>query len=180
MGEEIQVRFETSGQINTDLISRFAKYHIMSPKYIGLIIVYFVLMILCMMYLLWMGSNMSRFVGVLIVVAGAAYAYRCCRAVKNTVDRFLEQAPEGVVGYQVAFSEDSLHVHNLSSGGKSTLALCKMKYLVQINDVWMLVTKSNLFSPIFISQLSETDQKSVLTLLKANNPKIHIQLPRKK
>ena len=51
---------------------------------------------------------------------------------------------------------------------------------MQINDVWMLVTKTSLFVPVFVSQLSETDRESVIALLKSNNPKIKIQLPKKK
>ena len=178
MSESVQNRFETRGRIQTDLIETFAKRRILLS--VRSMIPWFALLLLDMLFLGWLGSETASFVGMLIVALAVACFFRYRKVLKNTVDRYLEQAPGGVVEYVVAFSDDSLHIHSLTTGGKSAIALEHMKYLMQINDVWMLVTKTSLFAPVFVGQLSETDRESVIALLKSNNPKIKIQLPKKK
>ena len=177
MSEAVQTRFETSGAIHTELIAEFAKQRVLWS--VRRMMPWFVILLLDMLFLIWMKSDVAAWVALLIIVLAIAYFFRYRNVLKNTVDRYLEQAPSGVVEYRVAFSDDSLHIHSLTTGGTSAIALGNMQHVMQINEVWMLVTKTGLFAPVFFSQLSETDRESVLTLLKSNNPKIKIQLPKK-
>lgn len=178
MSESNQNRFETSGLIQTDLIEKFAKKRIFLSA--RSLIPWFVLLLLDVFFLWRMKSDAALFVCILIMALAIGYFWRYRKAEKNTVDRFLEQAPSGVVEYVIAFSNDSLHIHSLTTGGRSSIALQHMKYVMQINDVWMLVTKTSLFAPVFVDQLTENDRMSLLALLKQNNPKIKIHLPKKK
>ncbi len=99
---------------------------------------------------------------------------------KMTVRRFEEETPSGIAAYTVAFSDAQVHLQNHANGASGAIALSNMKRLMQVEDIWVLVTKTGAFVPVFVSQLSETDRESVLQLLKQNNPKIKIQLKRKK
>ena len=68
---------------------------------------------------------------------------------------------------------------NHTNGASGELLLSNVKKVFDVNGLWALVSKGNMYYPVFAEQLSETDQKSVLDLLKQNNPKIKIQLPKK-
>ena len=177
MNEEVKTRFETSGEITTELITAFAKQSILAS--VRRKMIWFAILLLDMLLLIWLKSDGAVWAAMLIIALAIAYFFGYRKALKNTIDRFLEQASSGVIEYRIAFSDDSLHIHNLATSGKSLIALKNMQRVVQINEVWILVTKTSMYTPVFASELSETDQKSLLALLKQNNPKIKIQLPKK-
>lgn len=98
---------------------------------------------------------------------------------KKRQQAFLEQYPDGKLSYKNGFADDGIHVHNVSNGAHAVMAYAVLKKVVAAGDIWVLVSKSRACTPIHAAQLSETDRESLLALLKQNNPKIKIQLPKK-
>lgn len=121
-----------------------------------------------------------------IIIAAVGIAYLIAMVYLTSVTRkkrkqaFLEQYPDGKLIYQNGFADDGLHVHNVSNGANAVMAYDVLKKLVATDDMWVLVSKSAICTPIHAGQLIETDRESLLMLLKQNNPKIKIQLPKKR
>lgn len=121
-----------------------------------------------------------------IIIASIGIAYVIAMVYLTSVTRkkrkqaFLEQYPDGKLMYENGFAEDGLHVHNVSNGAHAVMSYDVLKKLVVAGDMWVLVSKSAVCTPVHVGQLSETDRESLLAHLKKHNPKINIQLPKKK
>ena len=61
----------------------------------------------------------------------------------------------------------------------SVLHYADLYKVFAVGSVWVFRTKAGLLVFYDTAQLTETDRKSVLDLLKRNNPKIKVQLPKK-
>lgn len=182
-------RFRTSGDLNSDLVRK--TYIAFSGKYRQSKTHKALMVLIGMEVLLLVALNIFRGEGFqsvlpLVIFAGA---YVLLDLVMNwfvrygaemTVKRFEEESHMGVRGNASSFTDTQVYLENHGSGGACYINLTDMRRLMQVDDVWMLVTKTAAFVPIFVNQLTETDRESVLNLLKANNPKIKIQLPKQK
>ena len=124
----------------------------------------------------WEHVIMIAAIGIIYVIA-MVFITSVTRKKRNQA--FLEQYPDGKLIYENGFADDGIHVHNVSNGANGVTSYAVLKKLVAAGDVWVLVSKANVCTPICAAQLSETDRTSVLTLLKSNNPKIKIQLKEK-
>ena len=189
---ESKERFVTNGIMDEPFI-RAANRQIAKAPYTkvvaivcGCIIVLCAIALLVMGFLSGMWDIILEAVSRSSVVLLAFLAFRLLImliakwGVNQSIKRIAEENPGCRVEYKVGFAEDGVHLHHVTNGGKVVFAYTNLKRLMSVQDDWVLLTKTNAFFPVFSSRLSKTDQESVLTLLKSNNPKIKIQLPKKK
>ncbi len=93
-----------------------------------------------------------------------------------TVKRFEEEVHTGIAPYTTAFTDTQVCVENHANGGSACIDLVNIKRVMLVEDMWVLCTRTSAFIPVFKEQLAETDRKSVLELLKRNNPKIKMEI----
>ena len=189
MSENTARCFQTSGDLTSDLVGKtyiaFCGNYRQSKSHKVLMVVLTVEMVLLLVLNHFNGEGYKSLLP-FAVLAGAyvlidilmSWAIRY--GTKMTVKRFEEESHTGVRGNTSSFTDTQVYLENHGSGGACYINLTDMKRLMQVDDIWVLATKTGAFIPIFVDQLSETDQESVLALLKSNNPKIKIQLPKKK
>lgn len=189
MSETAEKRFRTSGDLTSDLVRKtyiaFSGKYRQSKTHKVLVVVIGIEVLLLAALSVFRGEGFQSLLP-LVIFAGV---YVLLDLVMNwfvrygaemTVKRFEEESHTGVRGNTSSFTDTQVYLENHGSGGACYISLADMKRLMQVEDVWMLVTKTAAFVPIFVNQLSETDRESVLRLLKTNNPRIKIQLPKKK
>ena len=189
MSEGTVRRFETSGDLTSDLVGKTyiafcGKYRqSKNHKIMVILICIEVLLLVLLNFLNGEGSKgllpIAVFAGVYVlleIAIGCSVRY----GTKMTVRRFEEESHDGIRGNTTSFTDTQVYLENHGSGGSCYIKLSEMKRLMLVDDIWMLVTKTAAFVPVFVAQLSETDRESLLALLKQNNPKIKIQLPKKK
>ena len=187
MSEQIKLRFETSGDLTSELLRKtcmefMAKYRMSKQHRVMIALIWVMLVVDAILTYMYGNELMWRF-----IVVGAAYVlldplleWSVRRTTKMTVKRFEEEHHTGVTLYTTAFSDTQVHLRNHGSGATGTIDLSNMKRLKPVEDAWVLATKTWAFIPIFVTQLSETEKVSLLELLRQNNPKIKIDLPKKK
>lgn len=187
MSEEVKSRFETSGELTSELLRKtcieFMARNRKSKAHRVLIVVIWIEILLAILLTISVGG---KNVWPLLLI-GIAYAlfdllleWATRRTTKMTVRRFEEEHHTGMAPYTTKFTDTQVHLHNHASGAAGAIDLSNMKRLMKVDDTWVLATKTAAFIPVFVSQLSETDRESLLALLKEKNPKIKIDIPRKK
>ena len=187
MSEEVKTRFETSGKLTSELLRKtcieFMARNRKSKVHRVLIVVIWIEILIAISLAISVGDNNVwpiLLIGVAYVLLDLLLEWGTRRTTKMTVRRFEEEHHTGIAPYTTAFSDTQVHLHNHASGAAGTIDLSNMKRLMKVEDTWVLATKTAAFIPVFVSQLSETDQESLLALLKEKNPKIKIDLKRKK
>lgn len=187
MNEEVKTRFETSGELTSDFVRKtcteFMAKNRMSKRHRIMIVCIWVLLALDALLTIINGNDwLWPFIGVgfAYVLFDLLMEWAVRRTIRSTVQRFEEEFHEGVVSYTTAFSDTQAHLCNQTSGSATSINLSAMMRLMKVENLWVLVTKTSAFVPIFVEQLSETDRESLLALLKQNNPKIKIRLPKVK
>lgn len=186
MSEAVETRFATSGELTSDFVRKtcteFMAKNRMSKRHRIMIVCIWILLALDALLTIINGNDwLWPFIGVgfAYVLFDLLMEWAVRRTIKTTVQRFEEEYHAGVVSYTTAFSDTQAYLKNHTSGSETSIDLSAMKRLMKVDDAWVIVTQTSAFIPVFVSQLSETDRKSVLALLKQNNPKIKIQLPKK-
>lgn len=181
MSEEVKTRFETSGELTSDLVRKtcteFMAKNRMSKRHRVVIIGIWVCLAIDVVLMNLNGSKWQWPIICLVfgyVLFDLLMEWAVRRTIKTTVQRFEEEFHTGVVTYSTAFSDTQAYIKNHFSGSATCIDLSAMKRLMKVANDWVLVTKTSAFIPIFVSQLSETDQTSLLALLRHNNPKIKI------
>lgn len=188
MGENQTRRYQTSGDLTSELVKKtyiaFCGSYRQSKSHKVLMVVLMVEMVLLLILNHINGESgkgllsFAVFAGAYIVI-DILMSWAIRYGTKMTVKRFEEESHTGVRGNTSSFTDTQVYLENHGSGGACYINLTEMKRLMQVDNVWMLATKTGAFIPIFVDKLSETDQKSVLDLLKQNNPKIKIQISKK-
>lgn len=186
VNDEVKTRFETSGELTSDFVRKtcteFMAKNRMSKRHRIMIVCIWVLLVLDALLTILNGNDwLWPFIGLgfAYVLFDLLMEWAVRRTIKTTVQRFEEEYHAGVVSYTTAFSDTQAHLENHTSGSETSIDLSAMKRLMKVDDTWVIVTQTSAFIPVFVSELSDTDQKSVLDLLKQNNPKIKILLPKK-
>ena len=182
--DEKELSFVTTVELDTDGVQlMFGKaVPVWSHKRICVLASFYsICLILCIVcdYLLgnWEHVMMLTAIGI-VYVLGMLFLTSVTK--KKRKQAFLEQFPDGKLIYENGFADDGVHVHNVSNGAHSVMAYAVLKKVVAAGDIWVLVSKSNVCTPIHAAKLSESDRESLLNLLKQNNPKLKIQLPKKR
>lgn len=181
MNEEVKTRFETSGELTSDFVRKtcteFMAKNRMGKRHRIMIAGIWILLVIDVVLTAVNGiDGLWPFIGIgfAYVLLDLLMEWAVRRTIKTTVQRFEEEFHSGAVSYTTAFSDTQAHLNNQTSGSTTSIDLSAMKRLMKVEDAWVVVTKTSAFIPVFVSQLSETDQASLLALLKQNNPKIKI------
>ena len=189
MSESTARRFETSGDLTSELVGKTyitfcGKYRQGRTHKILMIVIGIEIVMLVALNILT-GEGVKGLLP-LIVFAGAyvlldvLMSWSVRYGTKMTVKRFEEESHTGIRGNTSSFTDTQVYLENHGSGGACYINLADIKRLMQVDNIWMLVTKTAAFVPVFVEQLPEADRQSLLALLKQNNPKIKIQLPKKR
>lgn len=115
---------------------------------------------------------------VVSVLVAAVVGFSVRSSINTSVRRWKEQNHEASVSLYSGFTEDGLSFGKAEN--RSLLYFTDMQKVFDLDGVWIFRTKANQLIIYNASQLSENDRESVLALLKSRNPKIKIDLPRKK
>lgn len=181
MNEAVKTGFETSGELTSDFVRKtcteFMAKNRMGKRHRIMIAAIWILLVIDVVLTAVNGiDGLWPFIGIgfAYVLFDLLMEWAVRRTIKTTVQRFEEEFHTGVVTYSTAFSDTQAYMKNHFSGSATSIDLSAMKRLMKVEDAWVLVTKTSAFVPIFVTQLSETDQTSLLLLLKQNNPKIKI------
>lgn len=180
MSEEVKTWFETSGELDMETSVAINLRTLWKPYELRILYIYSGVIFALSLYLLYLRNEHALIMVVLSVLLIGLFIYLPINVKKSSRVRFHEAAPDGKLTYTSSFCEDKLLLVNHTNGGSGELLLSQVKKVVAVNDVWALISKGSMIYPVFAAQLSETDQASLLALLKQNNPKIKIQLPKKK
>ena len=189
MGENTARYFRTSGDLTSELVEKtyiaFCGRYRQRKSHKVLMIVLTVELVLLLVLNHFNGESnksllpLAVFVGAYVLI-DILMSWGIRYGAKMTVKRFEEESHTGVRGNTSSFTDTQVYLENHGSGGACYINLTEMKRLMQVDSIWVLATKTGAFIPVFIDQLSETDRESVIALLKSNNPKIKIQLPKVK
>lgn len=181
MSGEVKTRFETSGELTSDLVRKtcmeFIAKNRMSKWHRVMIVMIWVLLILDAILTVLNGDGrVWPFLGIgfAYVLFDLLMEWAVRRTIRSTVQRFEEEFHEGVVSYPTAFSDTQAHLRNHTSGSATSIDLSAMKRLMKVEGLWVLVTRTSAFVPIFVEQLAKTDRESLLGLFRQNNAKIKI------
>lgn len=189
MSEKAERMYETSGEITSELVGKTyiafcGKYRQSKSHKILMLVIGIEIVLLVALNIL--NGEGGKGLLPLIVFAGAyvlldlLISWSVRYGTRMTVKRFEEESHTGVRGNTSSFTDTQVYLENHGSGGSCYINLTEMKRLMQVDNIWMLVTKTAAFVPVFVEQLEEADRESLLALLKQNNPKIKIQLPKKR
>ena len=189
MSEKQARRYQTSGDLTSELVKKtytaFCGNYRQSKSHKVLMVVLTVELALLLVLNHFNGESYKSllpFVALagLYVLIDMLMSWAIRYGAKMTVKRFEEESHNGVRGNTSSFTDTQVYLENHGSGGACYINLTEMKRLMPVDHIWVLATKTGAFIPIFFEQLSETDRESLLALLKQNNPKIKIQLPKVK
>lgn len=176
--DEITTRYKNSGEIDEETYLQISLYNQCPPKERRKLVIWCVVMIVMSLLLLYMGSEYAVFFLTVFVLLLGLFIYLPALMRKNGRNAFREAAPGGKLAYTSSFTDDKLMLVNHTNGGSGELPLMNVKKVFEANGVWALFSKGGMFYPVFAKEMSETDRESLLALLKQNNPKIKIQLPK--
>ena len=180
MSESIQNGFETSGAIDEETSIALSLRSMWKKGQLLRGYIMCGVMFVLVLYLMYLGAENAVLFLVLWLCITALHIYMPIKVKMSSRIRFQEAAPGGKIEYTSSFTCDKMLLVNHSNGASGDLPLANVKKVFDVNGLWALVSKGNMYYPVFAAQLSETDRKSLLALLKQNNPKIKIQLPKKK
>lgn len=174
-----KIMFETKGMIDEETSVALSLCSLWKPgKLRSLYIVCGVMCVLSLCLVCFGVENALLCLGVWLLITGLQI-YMPIKVKRSSRIRFQEAAPGGKLEYTSSFTGEKMLLVNHTNGASGELFLSNVKKVFDVNGLWALVSKGNMYYPVFAEQLSETDQKLVLELLKQNNPKIKIQLTKK-
>ena len=174
-----EVMYETSGTIDEETSVALSLRSLWKHgKLRSLYIVCGVMCVLSLCLVCLGVENALLCLGVWLLITGLQI-YMPIKVKRSSRIRFQEAAPGGKLEYTSSFTAGKMLLVNHTNGASGELPLTNVRKVLDVNGLWALVSKGNMYYPVFAEQLSETDQKSLLALLKQNNPKIKIQLSKK-
>lgn len=177
MSEEIM--YETSGEIDEDTSVALSMRSLWKRGRLQSSYIVCGAMFLLSLYLLCLGAdNAGLCLAVWLLITGLQI-YMPIKVKKSSRIRFREAAPGGKIEYTSSFTCEKMLLVNHTNGASGELPLANVRKVFDVNGLWALVSKGNMYYPVFANELSDTDRKSLLALLKQNNPKIKIQLSKK-
>ncbi len=180
MSEKAERMYETSGEIDEATYLTLVLRNLWKPGQLNRIYVLCAVLFAMSLYLLYRGDEEAAQMFVLILVLTALFVWMPFQIRKNASKHFNEAAPGGKLAYTTSFADDKMCLVNHTNGGSGELQLSQVKKVFSVDGVWALLSKGGMFYLVFAEQLHETDRESLLALLKQNNPKIKIQLPKKR
>jgi|GEM_PF-1658915 len=173
--------FETKGKMN----EKFYKdnYYSMTKKWrIVLILVLSALIIAYSVYFFTLGNYYKSaydgnyyveyyIFGIIYLVLPAAvlilfFVVRPRRYVKIMINRQNESYGTTDLELAVSFDEDGVVQTNNVNENKSVLKYENLKRIIKNKNYYLLVTKANLFMPVFVDQLSDGDKAALIDFLK--------------
>lgn len=184
MSEQRKLQYRTEMELTEDFLRRVLKASLHDgPGRRILLIVCGILYAASLIMLIVLGSihgDYSRAVFPLIIgiVAFGLMIFANHQQIRLSLRRWKEQNHEEVVRICGGFSEDGFVQRKLEQEDSIVLYFNDIKRLTELDGVWILRTKANLLAFYNAAALNETDRKSVLALLRKNNPNISIRLPR--
>ena len=180
MIEEIKRMYETSGEIDEATYVEVVTRNLWKPGQLRRMLLMGIIGILLGSYMLYAKIE-NAWILLLVYGLWIFLAVWMPRKVKKSAHlQFSEAAPDGKLAYTSSFSEERIYLVNHTSGGSGELKLSQVKKLIGVGELWVLLSKGGLFYAVFASRLSQRDRESLLALLKQNNPKIKIQLPKER
>ena len=177
MSEEIM--FETKGMIDEETSVALSLRSLWKPGRLRMLYILCGAMFVLALYLMCLGAENALLCLVVWLLITGLQIYMPIKVKKNSRIRFQEAAPGGKIEYTSSFTGEKMLLVNHTNGASGELLLSNVNKVFDVNGLWALVSKGNMYYPVFADQLSKTDRTSVLALLKQNNPKIKIQLAKK-
>ncbi len=174
-----KIMFETKGMIDEDTSVALSLRSLWKPGRRRMHYILCGVILVLSLYLAYVGAENAALCFVVWLLITGLQIYMPIKVKKNSRIRFQEAAPGGKIEYTSSFTGEKMLLVNHTNGASGELLLSNVKKVFDVNGLWALVSKGNMYYPVFAEQLSETDRKSLLALLKQNNPKIKIQLPKK-
>ena len=172
--------YETSGAIDEETSVALAMRSLWKRGRLQGVYIICGVMFLLSLYLVCFGFENAEFSLAIWLLLTCLEIYMPIKVKKSSRIRFREAAPGGKLEYTSSFTGEKMLLVNHTNGASGELPLVNVRKVFDVNGVWALVSKANMYYPVFAGELSETDRASLLALLKQNNPKIKIQLPKKK
>lgn len=155
MSEEVKTRFETSGELTSDLVRKtcteFMAKNRMSKRHRIMIVAMWILLVIDVILTAMKGiDSLWPFIGIgfAYVLFDLLMEWAVRRTIKTTVQRFEEEYHTGVVTYSTSFSDAQAYMKNHFSGSATSIDLSAMKRLMKVEDAWVLVTKTSAFIPV--------------------------------
>lgn len=188
MCEEQKLQYVTQMQLDEKQIRKMLWNSIAhswrKTYYIVCGVVYLLSLIVLVVSAVLTGVSTSLVKSLLIAaVVGAVVAYSLYASVNTGVRRWKEKNHQLPVTVYAGFSDAGIVTGDdkiCGSAQNTTMHYADIHRVYDMEETWIFRTKGGLLLCYNASQLSETDRKSVLTLLKSNNPKIKIQIKEKK
>ena len=178
MNEETM--YETSGTIDEETSVALAMRSLWKQGRLKSTYIVCSAMFLLSLYLMYLGADNAVFCLAIWLLLTGLQIYMPIKVKKTNRIRFREAAPGGTLEYTSSFTREKMLLVNHTNGASGELPLANVRKVFEVNGLWALVSKGNMYYPVFAGELSETDRASLLALLKQNNPKIKIQLPKEK
>ncbi len=183
MSEEQKLLYETNMQEDEKLIRKMlwsSVAHSWRKVYYIVCGCVYVLALVLLTAAAVLSGDASGLVKALLIcaVVGAILVFSWRSSINTGVRRWKEQNHEQPVTVHAGLSDEGIVFSN-DKQQSTTLYYADMYKVYEVEGAWVIRTKAGLLITYNAAQLSETDRESVLTLLKSNNPKIKIQLPKK-
>ena len=181
VSEELNLQYRTEVDVDEPLLKKALWGSIANSWrkgfYIGAGILYLVLLCLNIWMIIVTGDYAGILRALFFPLAAIVVYLMLHRSVKTSLRRWKEQVHADVVHMFSGFNEDGFVFGQ--DGKHSVINYADLHKVYAVAGVWVFRTKAGLLMFYNAAQLSKTDRESVLTLLKSNNPKIKIQLPKK-
>ena len=182
MNEELILQYRTETDVDEALLKKALWGSVMNSWrkafYIVIGVVYAVQLVL----FAWLGSRTGNYGDLikwaLIFLAAAGFLYFTLHmSVQTSLRRWKEQNHVAVLHMFGGFNEEGFVFGQ--DDKHSVLHYADLYKIFEVDGVWVLRTKAGLLVFYNAAQLEETDRKSLLALLRQNNPKIKIRLSKK-
>ena len=95
-------------------------------------------------------------------------------SIRTAVKRMAEAYPEGYVRIETFFTEEGIELHNLSNGGKGTLAYETIRRVAETERYFYIATKGNQFNLVFKNMLTSEQKRDFLPFLQSKCPDIKV------
>ena len=182
MSETLTLQYRTEADVDEALLKKALWGSILcSWRKVFYIVIGVVYMVLLGLFA-WIGSMTGNYGDLikwtLIYLAAAAFVcFTVYMSVQTSLRRWKEQNHVAVLHMFGGFTDEGF-VFGYDDK-HSVLHYADLYKVFAVGSVCVFRTKAGLLVFYNTAQLTETDRKSVLDLLKQNNPKIKIQLPKK-
>ena len=184
MSEEQELLYETEMQLDEKIIRKMlwssVTHSWRKVYYIVCGIIYLLAMVTLTVSAFMTGdpSGVLKALAICVVV-GAVIVFSWRSSINTGVRRWKEQNHQQPVTVYAGFSDEGIVFSN-DKAQNSTMYYADIYKVYDVQETWVIRTKAGLLLNYNAAQLSETDQRSVLGLLKSKNPKIKIDLKGKR